>query len=226
MRAISQVGSSLTNRIQQAKDHFIGMIDVASGQAKEHDRRAFLRAYNEDGVKLSSRTASFSKYESDLAQKKNKVSRLAPIHLGKMFMYRYDPYHAKTLPYYDMLPLILLMDIRNDGFLGLNLHYLPPKARALLLDAIVDNELRSKRFSKNPESDEQERIKFSYQIMKRAAKSNLYKPCVKSYLFKQVISTQFIQVPGEDWETVLFLPFDRFRKADRKTVWRDSLNTR
>ena len=57
---------------------------------------------------------------------------------GRMFMYFYDPKHKKTLPYYDRFPLIFMVEKAEGGFYGLNLHYLPPKQRAIFFDRLTD----------------------------------------------------------------------------------------
>jgi hypothetical protein len=46
------------------------------------------------------------------------------------------PSSRRQLPYWDRLPLIFPIEIYPDGFLGINLHYLPPMYRAKLMDAL------------------------------------------------------------------------------------------
>ena len=46
---------------------------------------------------------------------------------GRLNMFFYDPKFKKTLPYYDTFPLVLPLEPYSDGFLGINLHYLPMK---------------------------------------------------------------------------------------------------
>ena len=41
------------------------------------------------------------------------------LEMGNMYMFRYDPKHKKTLPYYDTYPLIIPLERYKDGFLGL-----------------------------------------------------------------------------------------------------------
>ena len=53
------------------------------------------------------------------------------------FGHYYDAKHKATLPYYDGFPLILMLGPAKGGFMGLNLHYLPPVVRARLLDAVL-----------------------------------------------------------------------------------------
>ena len=57
---------------------------------------------------------------------------------GRLNMFIYDPKFKKTLPYYDTFPLVLPLEKYSDGFLGINLHYLPIPLRIRLLDRLVD----------------------------------------------------------------------------------------
>ena len=57
-------------------------------------------------------------------------SRVVP---GNMYLFMYDPKLKKELPYYDTVPLVLPFRSLPDGFLGINLHYLPYLARFKLL---------------------------------------------------------------------------------------------
>ena len=57
---------------------------------------------------------------------------------GRLNMFIYDPKFKKTLPYYDTFPLVLPLESYSDGFLGINLHYLPISLRIRLLDRLND----------------------------------------------------------------------------------------
>jgi hypothetical protein len=130
--------------------------------------------------------------------------------LGKMYTFSYIPKHKKTLPYYDRYPLILLADFpqAGSGFYGLNLHYLDPKRRALLLSRLY------KMYSTgNDLTNEQLRIKMSYQLLKSAGKVKAFKPTFKRYLS---------EIPPEHWESAIFLPTQKFIGAPTATVWAES----
>lgn len=134
-----------------------------------------------------------------------------------MVLYYYDPKWKKTLPYYDRLPLIFYLCEKpgklGPGFLGLNLHYLPPRERALLLDAIYTTAEKTR-------NNEMKRVKITYNILKGMSK--YYKPCVKHYLYGHIRS-KFLVVAPSEWEKVCFLPIEQFEKASKRKVWRDSL---
>jgi len=143
---------------------------------------------------------------------------ISSIHQGRMILFSYDPKHKKTLPYYDILPLVLPIRIIRDGnasgFLGLNLHYLPPMYRAKLLDALYT-------FYKDKHMDEKKRLRLNYQVLQSSARYRYFKPCVKRYLFTHIKSKLNIVDPRE-WDMVMMLPLARWRKASESKVWADS----
>ena len=134
--------------------------------------------------------------------------------IGGMFMFFYDPKHKKTLPYYDSFPLVIVIGPAEGGFLGLNLHYLPPLLRAKVLDALLDETNKDRYY-------ETTRFNATYDLMKRAAKYKYFKPCIKHYLNEHVRS-RFARVDAPEWEIATFLPTADFQKASQAEVYRDS----
>jgi hypothetical protein len=133
---------------------------------------------------------------------------------GRMFMYFYDPKNKKTLPYYDRFPLIFMVEKAKGGFYGLNLHYLPHKQRALFFDRLTD-------YSTNKKYDLSTRLRLSYNLLKGASKLKMFGPCFKHYLSEHVRS-RMVEVPASEWETVLFMPTENFKKKNKNQVWSDS----
>lgn len=144
------------------------------------------------------------------------TSRLYPKHIGRMMMFYYDPKLKKQLPYYDRFPLVIPIEFYPDGFLGLNLHYLPPGYRARLMDLLYNTIYTDKYL------DERKIIRISYRILISVIKSNLYKPCVKRYLYGHIRS-RFLILDPNDWQIALFLPTERFEKANLNVVYNDSI---
>jgi hypothetical protein len=134
--------------------------------------------------------------------------------LGYMYAFAYDPKHKKTLPYYDTFPLIFPVEFQQDGFLGINFHYLPPPLRAKLMDALYSN-------ITNKSYDDTTKMRISYSILQSAAKYRFFKPTLKKYLRSQVKSS-FLEIQVNEWDIALFLPTESFRKADPQKVWTDS----
>ena len=130
---------------------------------------------------------------------------------GKLNMFFYDPKHKKTLPYYDTFPLVLPLETYNDGFLGLNLHYLPIPLRIRLLDGLVD-------YSNNTAFDETTRLVVNYKRLKNI---ELIRPTIHKYLSGHTKS-QFRRIDADEFTIATLLPVQRFKKATDKEVWRES----
>ena len=134
--------------------------------------------------------------------------------IGRMYHFFYDPKHKKTLPYYDRFPLIFPFKRVRGGFLGINLHYLPLRLRAKLMDELYT-------LSRDNRYDENTRLRISYNILNGAAKYKYFKPCVKHYLTPHVKS-RFLEVYAAEWDIALFLPTERFVGANKRAVQSDS----
>ena len=134
--------------------------------------------------------------------------------IGRMYHFFYDPKHKKTLPYYDRFPLIFPFKSVRGGFLGINLHYLPLRLRAKLMDELYGLR-RDNRF------DENTRLRLSYNVLNGASKYKYFKPCVKHYLTPHVKS-RFLEVYAAEWDIALFLPTERFVGAGKGAVHADS----
>lgn len=133
--------------------------------------------------------------------------------IGGMYMFTYDPKHKDTLPYYDVFPLVIVIKPAKGGFLGLNLHYLPPKLRMQFFANIMDIQ------GSNVTDDT--KFKLTYRMLQKSSNLRYFKPCVKHYLNSQVTS-KFAEVPAPEWEIAIFLPTAQFRKANSYKVHYDS----
>lgn len=133
---------------------------------------------------------------------------------GYMYMFLYDAKHKETLPYYDRFPLVIMLSPAPGGFLGLNLHYLHPRIRALFLDQLLAT-------ISDDKLTEGTRLKLRYQLLARARKFRYFQPCLKHYLFEQMKSRP-AQIMAPDWETAIFLPTESFKGAQKTVVWKES----
>ena len=134
--------------------------------------------------------------------------------LGKMYFYSYNPKWKDKLPYYDTFPLVFPIEKYSDGFLGINFHYLQPKDRAILMDQL-------KVYANNKKYDETTKLRLTYNMLKGFTKIKRAKPTIHRYLTSKV-NSKFVLVNADEWEVALFLPVERFKKANKKQVWADS----
>ena len=131
--------------------------------------------------------------------------------IGSMYSFFYDPKHKKTLPYYDMFPLVFVIGPKPGGFLGINLHYLPPVLRAKLMDQLYT-------ITNNKKYNNSTKLVVSYELLSRASRFRYFEPCVKHYLFEHVQS-RFLRIEPQFWDVALMLPTEKFVKADTDVVW-------
>lgn len=135
---------------------------------------------------------------------------------GKLYMFFYDPKGKKELPYYDKFPLVFPFRKTEDGFIGLNMHYLPHKLRLTLMDRLMI-------FANNDKMDKTTKLRYSWALIDGVSKFSLAKPCVKRYLIPHLRSP-LVNVVADDWATAMMLPVERFAKASKEKVWADSRN--
>ena len=127
---------------------------------------------------------------------------------GLLNMFVYDPKGKDKLPYYDTFPLVLPIEKYNNGFLGINLHYLSMHMRIRLLDRLVD-------YSNNNKFDESTKLNANYANLK---KIDLIKPCLKRYLAGHVKS-KFRKVEADEFMIATLLPVQRFKKQSDNHVF-------
>ena len=121
--------------------------------------------------------------------------------VGRLYFFKYDPKGKQTLPKYDKFPMVFPIEQYQDGFLGLNLHYLTIKERQALLGILV-------KFKNNQKMDETTRLKLSYDLLEGSKKLNsLARPCVKRYLFNHCRS-QFIEIYIDEFDKAIQLPVE------------------
>jgi hypothetical protein len=134
--------------------------------------------------------------------------------IGRMYFYYYDPKTKDMLPYYDRFPLVIPIERYPDGFLGLNLHYISPTQRIILLDKLSE-------FANNSAYDETTRLRLSYDLLSRATKIFEKTPCLKKYLYKH-IESRFVEIGANEWDIAALLPFENFVGASSNKVWTES----
>jgi hypothetical protein len=150
--------------------------------------------------------------EKKLFTEQKVVSKIVP---GKLYLFYYDAKYKEELPYFDRFPLVFPYAAMPDGFMGLNMHYLPYFQRVQLMTRLM-------QFSSNKNLDETTKIKYSWQLISGVSRFRDAEPCIKHYL-KDHVQSMFIEIPGQDWHTAMMLPVERFVGKNKQTVWGDSL---
>lgn len=133
---------------------------------------------------------------------------------GQIYFMRYDPKLKDELPYYDTAPLFILLNVYDDRFLALNLHYVPPLLRQKMIDFMLSTITANKW-------DHKTKAKINYGMVKSMSELAILKPAIKSYLFDHMRS-KIVRIPAENWKMVGYLRVDRFVKATRQKVWAET----
>ena len=126
---------------------------------------------------------------------------------GTMNLFYYRPKGAAKLPYYDIFPLVIPIGRRlNDGFVGLNFHYLSVPQRWLLLERLsmfqVPSELDA--FDTGEGAGDVMALFWSKIRRKRGVR-----PIVKRYLTKN-IKSRFLKIELSEMLIALSIPMERF----------------
>lgn len=137
--------------------------------------------------------------------------------IGKLLLFSYDPKEKLSIPYYDKFPIVFPFRIVEDGFYGINMHYLPYQYRAVLMDNLYT-------LTNNKAYDDTTHLRLSYQLLSSYSRLRYFKPCVKRYLNSQIRSS-IITIPADQWDIALFLPLERFAKAAKSVVHMESVKT-
>jgi len=137
--------------------------------------------------------------------------------LGKLYCFYYDPIGKADLPYYDRFPMVLALEKYNDGFLGLNLHYLPYKYRLAFLGKLLD-------YATMDDDNNVMKVRITYDILSASKRFKEFRPCIKRYLTSQ-IKSKVLTIQPNEWEIASFLPIQQFKGAKATEVWQDSVNT-
>lgn len=134
--------------------------------------------------------------------------------IGNMYFFFYDAKTKDKLPYWDRFPLVFPIHFYDDGFLGINLHYLDRVNRLRLFDKL-------QQFATDRRYDARTKLILSWELLSNAAKFPEVGPCVKRYL-ASFVRSRFLKIEPAEMEIATMLPVESFQKATAGRVWRDS----
>ena len=148
---------------------------------------------------MMGKARSAAGYRRNIVEREDRAQAFTSI--GRMYFFWYDPKHKKTLPIYDRFPLVFPIERYQDGFLGLNLHYLTQGERRALLMKLYS-------YRTSQQLTPRTKLQLSYDLIQSTRKlSTLARPCIKRYLYTHVRS-RFIEVIAEEWDRAIELPVE------------------
>lgn len=144
----------------------------------------------------------------------HKVGKPKP---GSIYAYVYDAKHKDTLPYWDRFPLIVYLGdytAKNGNrlLLGLNLHYIPPKARQEFLEELLP-------YANTDTITNKTRLKINWSKVKSMKGAD---QMIKAYLPGH-IKGSITEVKPADWANVIYMPLQQFmskgKRFSSRKVW-------
>lgn len=127
--------------------------------------------------------------------------------IGRMYFFTYSAKYKDSLSIWDTFPLVIPLEIYQDGFLGINLHYLDIISRTELLIALIskygklENDILS--------------AAVTYKLFSNLSKINQYSVCIKRYLFDNIPSRILLVEPHE-WAYAIGIPVQNFKFNEKK----------
>ena len=198
-------------------------LDSESPKELERRSRESLEWFRKNTRRLKITSERFYK-QSDLPRVNKYID-------GRFYTYFYNPEYANKLPQYDRFPCVLIIERYQNGFLGLNFHYIPPRMRVKLLYELFEFAIYEEKDEK--EIDDQElrglgvdsfdanRIRMNYRLLTAITKLRFFKPCLKRYRYDKIFGRALEVVP-KYWDIMAMLPTAQWEKTTTSTVYRDA----
>jgi hypothetical protein len=130
--------------------------------------------------------------------------------VGRMYLFYYVPKGMMTLPYFDMFPVILLLDVKQNYFDGLNMHYLPLDIREEFYGHLLER-------ASNKSMGKDTFIRITYDMLKAFRKYRAFRPSYKRYDVKHVRG-RVVNIPASEWQIVMNLPAAQWRKKPEEVI--------
>jgi len=150
-----------------------------------------------------------------LLQKTGQLSVPTRLINGQMVFFKYKPTILKNT-YYDRFPLVLITNVYQGGFDGVNVHFIDEKFRMFLFDAIM-REIPTIKTSEEWKT----RLMINYNILLAKKKLRYFKPCYRRYRWKGT-ERRPVVVPFNLWEDMVASNTSRFVNAKQTTVYLQS----
>jgi hypothetical protein len=193
------------------------MKDEDLEEPTEDNEVAALRWYEQFAVQAYREITETN--ERDLRAKKMILANSIPEYYtplrreGTMWSFVYEA-ESDRIPYWDRLPLVIRMiDNKDDPktFMGINLHYLYPRYRKILLLSLMTK-------LNGDVSNENARI-LGMNMRRLFSFPNKYgKACIRRYKYDN-IRRKPIRIPPEHWLKAIYLPTYHFVGARPTQVW-------
>ena len=140
---------------------------------------------------------------------------------GRMYTFFYNAKTKDKLPYWDRFPVVIILNLTQDGFTALNLHYIPPRYRVRFLYELYKYVILDEDDDLSTE-EMRMRIKMTYELLTGISKLKAYKPCFKRYLTTHV-DGRALEITPNYWDSMAMLPLAQWEKETSRIVYSDSI---
>lgn len=203
---IEKLENTPTNKLTR-KDRELMLINSFRSSLREKIRN--------EGAASNTKSA---KWFAETISKNIRSHKVTKPQAGKLYAYMYDAKHKDTLPYWDKFPLIIFLGTGKQGstqlMYGLNLHYIPPKARQQFLEELL------KQYASTPTITNNTKLKIDWSKVKGFKGAD---KMIKAYLPGN-IKGALVEIKPADWANVIMLPLQQFisqgKRFSANTVWR------
>ena len=172
-----------------------------------------------DQVKIAKQNPNKSKKKREegiLGQMRRiKTHKVARPNIGKLYMFGYDAKYKDKLPYWDRYPLIICIGVSATHMLGLNLHYIPPKAREIFLESLL-------KYASTSTITNKTKLKVNWNKVSAFPGAH---HMIKQYLASHV-KLGMMEVAPKDWHNVIHLQTQQFVSKGRNVSATRAYNDR
>lgn len=148
------------------------------------------------------------------------------LQVGKMYSYNYDPKYKDILAFYDFAPVMICIGHVQTASgqlnaLGINISYIPPKIRPLVLDKIfkifrggIEASIKQVKKSKVATKE----IPLNYEVCKQILKDSGFEFAIRSYIYTRMKTEPRI-VTYEDWWKPSTFPSEFIEKMNIRAIY-------
>ena len=185
----------------------------------EQETPAELEARSIESLRWFQQRVKTIKVTSEAFYRQSSLNKARRYLEGRMYTFFYDAKTKEKLPYWDRFPVVLILDMYQGGFSGLNLHYIPPRYRVRLLYELykyikLDDDTRDENMKPH--------IRIRYEMLRGMSKMKFFKPCYKRYL-TQHIDGRALEITSDYWDVMAMLPLADWQKKHAREVYTESI---
>lgn len=141
---------------------------------------------------------------------KDMIKTPVDVNIGQMFFFMYRA-ETPNLLVWDRYPISIIISVSQDHFIGLNLHYIPPILRLLVLDELI-------KIDKDKKIPVNKRLGTKAIFLEKIKNEKVYAHCVKKYRRDRQRSP-LLRIQSNEWITAAYIPLQKW-VGDKNAVYK------